>query len=584
LILLEVTVTASDEDETPIKKGYTVIKIETIAIDEIRLDRTSHSLRAGASVTLRQSQFSKDNAAASPRRVTWHVVREPGEGETATIFIENESTGQTRGFIGFAPYDPRDPFADGGPIAIVNSEGRVTALRDGRCWVYAEVTVGDKTIRSNPCRIDIAKQAATGVAVNRRRHTMSTGTTMTLSATVRPAAASNKGITWAAFDMDGNPAEAIKFVNTGHNPVIFTAEAAGVYRIVATHAESTNLKAECILTVTDGPSSTVRMGRRANFAVLGAAARDTVNWTLVNHKDVDGKDAFGIEESGVRRRLTANNVGSATLTGSMIFNLEEPIQDPDHPDDPTKTISSIVVREQSWNIAAVVPITRMGFKNGEESIRNLTLGVRRDENSPTGFSAVDSDGNPITTTLSVEILRPESGATVLGFDWSVRVNKKNPQPFVGFVNGDEVVSDLPVVAPAAGSNSTITIQALRPGSTRITGTNHNGRRRATLTVRVFLYPEPEDIKLRASTFSLEVGRVANVKARVNGKGLHRGPMEYSLSEGAEQFVTLDAVRARLTAIAETPEGVTIENTTVKLIIKAPGGRIKEVPIIVRPRR
>jgi hypothetical protein len=592
LFLLEVTVQGAagrDKDGKLIeadayeRTGRTVIQVEADSFDELRLDRTDHSMRAGASVALKVSFFKDDKQITHARRVQWRVVRafDPENDNDSDAFSVNPAADDLDPplFMRYEPFDPRDPFAPGGPIATVNRDGRVTALRDGRCFVYAVIVGndGEELMQSNPVRITIERRAATGMAISRRKQNMSVGTTMTLSATVRPAAASNKGVDWTATTMDDEETDAIIFRDPSHNPVIFDAVKPGVYKITGT-SRATGAKVHCVITVTSGPTSTVRIGRRGTYSVLGSNARSDVKWTL---DPAGGGDAFSGEAAGVRYRLTADSPGALSLTGRMMVDLEEPLEAGKFDPDRGETSTSIILREQSWNLHAVVPISRMVFKRGEDVLRNITLGVRRNEDGT--FSSVDSS----TETLTVEIIRPAEGATVLGFDWTIRQNKRNPRSPVGFVDpgdpGGSPVTQLDVAAPSAGSNtSTITITALSPGSTRITGTNHNGRRRVNISVRVFLYPDASQITLRSSNIVLNEGRSVGVKAKVNGKNMHR-ELTYSLVNAAgadftdNGFVTLDASKARLTATAATED-------TVWLRVTAAGGEFRDVPITVRERK
>jgi uncharacterized protein YjdB len=624
-IILEVTVTASRvreangslrdteatiPDPDPEKRilytrtSHAVIHVHDIGVDEIRLNHATQTMRAGASVTLRASLF-KDGAAAPARTVTWNVVREY-DSAFPELRVNVNGTDYTR----FNPYDPRDPYAPGGPIAVVNKEGRVTALSDGRAFVYAEVTVGSQTFQSDPCRVTIQRTAANRVTLNRRRHTMSVGTQISLTPSVRPANASNRGVSWTAGPDSNGILEIDQYG-------LITAIGPGRATVIATIRENslddegnpilTNITAECVITVEAGPSNTVRINRRGNFNVLGSNSRSDVEWKLIpgevvvdEHGRVDfdadknvatrlragaSESPFdGFLSSTVRNRLTATHPGPALLIGTIYVTADEPVMIDGKPE------TRIPVRTQSWRLESAIPISRMAIRRAgeEEVIRNIILGVGVDENN-----------NPVNgqeVPLNVIVQRPDD-ATLLDFDWTVRTRRgQEDKPIVCFgFDAENDNAPLTHVTTSGENRRNITITALRPGSTRITGTNHNGNRRVTLSVRVFLYPEANQIRTRSQSITIDVGRAANARAKVNGKNLHRS-LTYSLVTGGENpdtrtalpesnpFVMIDA-RQRLTGLQATEEGTGIWLRVTGAGPEGPGtGNFVDIPITVRERQ
>jgi hypothetical protein len=479
------------------------------------------------------------------------------------------------------PYNPRDPFNPDGPVAIVSEAGRVTAMRHGTCFVYAEVD----GVKSAPVRIEVEQRETTGISVSRRRHTMSADTTVTINASVRPAAASNRRVEWritGSTDANGKAANFLTIQDDERFLGIIRAlpvtpgsdiRYPGTVTLEARHGSFT---AEAVITVTAGPSATVRRGRTANYSVLGAPSNARVEWALENldrdgniipQEDIDDSAKpeitanFAGSQSGSRFRVTARQEGPARLKAT--------IKVPEFDNEGNETENTVVVREQTWNLESVVPINRLGFRidpdGSNEAVRRITLGV----------PAAGTKGQP--ATLEVELLRPND-ATRLDFEWSARKDKQG---------NDIVLVDCEPVKNEDGTNGwngRITVTALNPGSTRITGTNFNGRRRINISVRVFLFPTTDQIMIRSNSLTLELGKNANVRGKVSAKNADKR-LSYELADGvpvsegspilANDVVRLDTRRGRLQTV-----GV----GTTEVTVRAVGGAFKTITVTVTPRR
>jgi hypothetical protein len=525
----------------------TAINIEAEAVDKLEISRRDLTMRAGATANLAVRQLDKDGRVLPPREVIWRVepqvVNDPDQLGTAT---------------GFAPYDPRDPFNPNGPPAIVDRNGRVSALR-GDVIVFVYATVGG--ITSEPCRVVITRQATTGVTVNRRKQTMSVDTTFSITANVRPAGASNRRIIWSI-----KPGEPEDIVAIDQNRLgIITALKPGRTILVARNCvcdkdvcdETCNSthRAESEITVVSSPSATVRLGRSGNYTVLGTPRGSRVNWyvsTVTKRYDevssptsIDKLTSPQPFEATVRNlgvRMTATtveaNVGAIRLIGEVMA--------PD-PTDPDNRDKDTPVRIQSWNLEAVVPISRMVITQERTDTNQEIVPIRR------LIFTVDSSPNARNgqeANLEAVITRPEpaanstvSPATMLRFDWTQRLPRNVTDPFFE-------------IETSGDNQEKVKLTALRPGNTRLTGTNHNGRRRVTLSVRILINPTAGQIRPRASSLeNLKLGRTVSVKARVNGRGLNP-ELTYTLEDVVPAgAVTLNASRPgrptdRLAAVSE----------------------------------
>jgi hypothetical protein len=364
----------------------------------------------------------------------------------------------------------------------------------------------------------------------------------------------------------------VKFADAGDNRLgIITAVGPGTAVLTVTtdpfRDGSRTFTAEATITVTAMPSATVRIGRNATYTVLGATTRDEVEWDFLH---VENGEVISLDDTpfsdgtqtGIRYRLRAEDVGPAILRGTVRVDGE-------------------IVRQQTWSLYAVEPISRLAFIRDDAPVRRVDLGIKKGD---------ISSGVPVDFTI--EDVRSDT-STILPFEWTVRT-KKGQQPII---KHEEIstTDEYGVVT----TTIRITADSLIPGSTRLVGVNHNGRKRVSLSVRVVLFPDEGDIRPRSSTISLAVGKAASVRARVTLKGGHRG-LTYQLVQGEDRTlvtaesphpsVTFDNDKLRLTA-REVTEGQT---PLFVRIIGAPGvnesgvplplSAVKDIPVTVNAGR
>jgi hypothetical protein len=215
----------------------------------------------------------------------------------------------------------------------------------------------------------------------------------------------------------------------------------------------------------------------------------------------------------------------------------------------------VLVREQSHNLAAVNPITRIELRRTGESvpIRRPILNINAD-----GTSAG-------TLTLEAHMTGNSGTPTDLGFEWEVRPPGRNRPDVARVVEGAGGVQP---------TGTAVTVEALTAGTARITGTNHNGRRRVNLSIRILFNPTADQIIPRVPR-NLRVGRSASVRARVSGRDLDR-TLTYALADhGGVAHATIASLddRQRLTAVGPG---------TVTLVITGSGGASRSVDITISP--
>ena len=122
-------------------------------------------------------------------------------------------------------------------VATVDQNGLVSAIAVGRCIITC--TAKDGSGMSASCSVRVAR-LVTSITLNETSLSLNSGDTHTLTATVSPSDATDKGITWSSS-------------NTGVATVdangLVTAIAAGTCTITATAKDGSGVVATCVVTV-----------------------------------------------------------------------------------------------------------------------------------------------------------------------------------------------------------------------------------------------------------------------------------------------------------------------------------------------
>lgn len=125
-------------------------------------------------------------------------------------------------------------------VAIVNANGRVTALTPGTTKITVTTVNGGETATCDVIVTDAEKVNVTGVSLNKTKLNLAKGDTENLVATIAPTNATNKNMTWTSSNED------VAFVN---NSGKITAAGKGKATITVT-TEDGQKTATCDVTVT----------------------------------------------------------------------------------------------------------------------------------------------------------------------------------------------------------------------------------------------------------------------------------------------------------------------------------------------
>ena len=211
-------------------------------------------------------------------------------------------------------------------VATVSSSGLVTAKATGTATITA--TAQDGSGKKGTCTITVNPVLATSITLDRTEITLGMGESTTLTATVLPANATNRNVTWKSSNTT------IATVTSG-GVVTARSEGTGTATITATTADGTNLKATCHVTVTRQTATsltlnteilTVEKGRTTQLTatVTPGTASQALEWSSAN-TDVATVDATG-RVTGVadgHTVVTARTLDGSNLTASCTVIVED---------------------------------------------------------------------------------------------------------------------------------------------------------------------------------------------------------------------------------------------------------------------
>ena len=556
------TTAEKDADIDRTETAVAVVRIDAGKVDKIELNRTSHTMKANATVTLSAKQLdSADKPVQGARKVKWYVLDRPG-------FTDADGDLDADGNPwGYRAYDPQNPYNPNGPVAYVDDNGKVKALRDGICYVYATVGEGNDLIYSEePCEITVTEVAPTGISINKKKMTMSTGTNLTLTASVKPSSSSNKYVEWKVSeekDRQGNPVSPGTILKVELNTGVMTAGDDTEGTAVVSAVNSRGDEAKCVVTVTKAPSASIRKGKSATFSVLGAASNAKVVWEGIT----EANESFSGAKSGATKyRVTAKTPGDAVtrLTATVYEKLDGPVE------IGGETVTEVPTRVQSWDLVSVVALSKMAFAKVADDLSDaekLQKPLAKADIVKKDILCVSSDGSvpPQSVILGVAVQKPLDG-TLLDFDWTVKKDKSG-----------EAVAEIEQV-----DKQVIKVTALKQGTARITGVNYNSKKKINISIKVLFYPTESQIVTRSDSLTVEEGKRGNVRPKITGSNVNKA-VTYELGEGAEEYVTLEEKKGKQTGRLLAKKA-TEEGKPVTVIIKAAGGARKTIEVTVKERR
>ncbi|MGN1232879.1 MAG: Ig domain-containing protein [Candidatus Cryptobacteroides sp.] len=297
--------------------------------------------------------------------------------KTGIEMVEGETTTLTATVTPSDATDKSITWASNAPgIAEVNDNGKVTAIKAGEATITATTKDGGKTAT---CKITVkaATIAVTGVTLDKTDISLEIGKSEELAATVLPAEATNKNVTWSSDKPEIASVDAagkVTGVSIGEATITVTTEDGG-------KTATCKVKVKGVLvTSISVPARAIPIGGKTTLTatVLPENANKSVTWSSENAAiatvDPATGEVTGIAIGTVKITATANDgsgvSGSGTLT--VISRVKSISINP----------SSVTVKKGNSTtlVATVTPVdgvtidTGVTWSSSDESIATVDAG------------------------------------------------------------------------------------------------------------------------------------------------------------------------------------------------------------------
>lgn len=334
-----VTWTSSNTSVATIADGAVTLIAPGVTTITVTTEDGSFSGTCELTVTnIMASQIIIDNALAL----------KVGESGQISLTIVPSGASQTATWTSSAP-----------EVATVDATGKVSALKQGTAKITATTT--DGTDLSANCDVTVSNVAVTAVALDASSKVIRVGKTATLTATVSPANATNKEVTWSSSKTD--------FATVADGVV--TAIAVGTTTITAASAEDVYKKANCSVEVVDASEL------QTEIATANASYSSAVEGTNVGQYKVGSKSTF----------MTAISAAQAVFDNADATQIEL-----------DAALAALKSAEKTFAKALIVNETLIFDAELEEEnmTRMATFWFSFNDSEPGGSSVV----SPLSTTTS----------------------------------------------------------------------------------------------------------------------------------------------------------------------------------------
>ena len=258
----EATITVTTEDGAKTATCKVTVKAATVAVTGVTLNKSALTLIAGASETLTATVAP---ANATNKKVTWK--------------------------------------SSNAAVATVDAAGKVTAVKAGEATITVTTEDGAKTAA---CKVTVTMPVS-GVTLNKTALTLNIGANETLTATVAPANATNKKVTWKSSNA------AVATVDANGK---VTAVKAGEATITVT-TEDGGKTATCKVTVKPNLVSEITLAALAIYVGESKAITATVKPDDATNKALTWKSSDAtVATVDATGKVTGKKIGTATITAT----------------------------------------------------------------------------------------------------------------------------------------------------------------------------------------------------------------------------------------------------------------------------
>ena len=408
-------------------------------------------------------------------------------------------------------------------IATVSSNGFITATGIGSATITAAAVDGSGV--KAECMVSVSGVPVKSIVLSRTSASLKATETVTLTATVTPANASDKSVLWSSNNNE---------IATVDDNGVITAQSIGETVISATSVSNPEVTADCRITVVPTPVTEINLNQTSVSIQVGAtfefeatilpetATNKNLSWSSSN-SEVASIDANGVVTAHAIGTTTINALagdGSGITASATVNVIPTPadgieIQTPPStqfkvgetisltaivsPDDATD--KSIVWTSDNNNIATVGTTGVVTAVNvGKVNIKATNSAGLSDEITLTVISTLAEGINVIPSQLTLKV--NESGALTVNITPATTTDKG-----VVFASSNTEVA----IVDAEGR-----ITALSLGETVITARTNDGSN-LSASCKVTVIPTPVEtvtISYEGST-SLQVGQTAQLSAVVS---------------------------------------------------------------------
>ena len=261
----EATITVTTDDGGKTATCKVIVSDKEIKVTGVKLNKSETNILVGGSETLTATVAPAD---ATNQKVTWK--------------------------------------SDKPEIATVDANGKVTGVKAGEATITVTTEDGGKTAT---CKVTVSETsvAVTGVTLNKTALTLNIGANETLSATVAPADATNKKVTWKSSDA------AVATVDANGK---VTAVKAGEATITVT-TEDGGKTATCKVTVQPKLVSEITLAALAIYVGESKAITATVKPDDATNKELTWKSSDeSIATVDATGKVTGVKIGTTTITAT----------------------------------------------------------------------------------------------------------------------------------------------------------------------------------------------------------------------------------------------------------------------------
>ena len=509
------------------------------------------ALTVGVSSCVKDQEIAVKSVTANPTSITLDV------GETATISYTLSPDNATNKNVVFMSGNEN--------VATVTDAGLVTAVGPGSTSISVASVDGPKATVSVTVREPVKVVPVSGVSLDKTELTLTEGDTANLSATVSPADATDKSITWSSSD------DNVATVADGK----VTAVAAGKATITvktndggktATCSVTVQKKVIAVTGVTlDKTELTLTEGETANLTATVAPADATdksVTWSTSDEKVAtvaDGK--VSAVAPGTATITVKTNDGGKTATGAVtvekkviaVTGVTLDKNELSLVEGESATLAATVAPEDAsdksvtWSTSDEKVATVADGKVTAVAPGTATITVKTNDGGKTATCAVTVTAKPIAVT-GVEV-SPTSVTVTEGKTVTLTATvapEDATDKSVAWSSSDEKVA---TVADGV-------VTAVAPGKALITVTTTDGGFKATCAVTVTAKPVPvTGVSVEPATLTLEEGGTGTITAKVAPVEATNKNVSWSTSDAKVATVANGVV----TAVA--PGTATITATT-----------------------